>query len=202
MARAIDSLESFYPEDRKVWRNWLQKNYNKSKGIWLIYYKIGKSKPRLPYNDIVEECLCFGWIDGLARKLDDERAMILITPRKPKSVWSYVNKQRLKLLLSSGLMTPAGLEKIEVAKKNGSWDALTASDHAAKTNQIPKDLQNAFKGKSASLANFKAFAPSTRKQFLSWIDSAKTDETRNKRLLQTVLMSEANKKPGSQGFKL
>lgn len=202
MARAIDSLEMVYPEDRKAWRNWLQKNYQQPAGIWLIYYKVGKSKPRLPYNDIVEECLCFGWIDGLARKLDDERSMILITPRKPKSVWSDANKERVKLLLSNGLMTTAGLEKIETAKKNGSWDALTASDEAAKNNQLPQDLQKAFKGKKAALANFKAFASSTRKQFLSWIDSAKTAETRNKRLLQTVLMSEANKKPGAQGFKL
>ena len=202
MARAVDSLEMFYPEDRNAWRSWLQQNYQRSVGIWLVYYKVGKSKPRLPYNDIVEECLCFGWIDGLARKLDDERAMILITPRKPKSVWSDANKERVKLLLSNGLMTPAGLEKIEIAKKNGSWDALTASDEAAKNNQLRKDLQKAFKGKKAALANFKAFSPSTRKQFLSWIDSAKTAETRNKRLLQTVLMSEANKKPGANGFKL
>lgn len=202
MARAIDSLETFYPKDRKAWHSWLQKNHLRSKGIWLVYYKVGKSKPRLPYNDIVEECLCFGWIDGLARKLDDERAMILITPRKPKSVWSAVNKQRVDVLISNGLMMPPGIEKIEIAKQNGSWDALTASDKAVQTNQLPDDLLKAFKGKKTALSNFKAFAPSTRKQFLSWIDSAKTEETRNKRLQQTVLMSEANKKPGSQGFKL
>lgn len=203
MARAIDSLDSFYPKDRKAWRSWLQKNHQKSTGIWLIYYKVGKSKPRrLPYNHIVEECLCFGWIDSLARKLDDERAMILITPRKPKSVWSDVNKQRVEVLIANGLMQPQGLEKIETAKKNGSWDTLTASNHAANTNQLPKDLLQAFKGKKAALTNFKAFAPSTRKQFMFWLDSAKTPETRSKRLLQTVLMSEANRKPGVQGFKL
>ncbi len=202
MARAIDSLDAFYPKDRNAWRNWLQKNHLNSTGIWLIYYKVGKSKPRLPYNDIVEECLCFGWIDSLPRKLDDERSMILITPRKPKSVWSDANKERVRILLQNGLMTAAGLEKIEIAKKNGSWDALTASDQAAKNNELPQDLQKAFKGKKGALANFKAFAPSIRKQFLSWIDSAKTTETRNKRLMQTVLMSEANKKPGAQGFKL
>ncbi|MBY0478364.1 MAG: YdeI/OmpD-associated family protein [Chitinophagaceae bacterium] len=202
MPRAIDSLDAYYPKDRKAWRAWLQENHLQSTGIWLIYYKVGKSKPRLPYNDIVEECLCFGWIDGLARKLDDERSMILITPRKPKSVWSNANKERVNILLSNGLMTPAGLAKIETAKKNGSWDALTASDEAAKNNYLPQDVAKAFKGKKAALANFKAFAPSVRKQFLSWIDSAKTTETRNKRLVQTVLMSEANKKPGAQGFKL
>jgi uncharacterized protein YdeI (YjbR/CyaY-like superfamily) len=202
MARAVDSLSTFYPKDRKAWRSWLQKNYDKSKGIWLIYYKTGKSKPRLPYSEMVEEALCFGWIDSLPRKLDDERSMLMFTPRKPKSVWSDVNKVRIDQLIQNGLMTEAGLAKINAAKLDGSWNTLNASNHAALTNELPKDVLLAFKGKKAALANYKAFAPSIRKQFMYWIESAKTPETRAKRLVQTVLMSEANKKPGLQGFKL
>lgn len=202
MARAIDSYEQFYPRDRKAWRNWLSKNFDKSPGIWLIYYKVGMSKPRLPYDEVVEEALCFGWVDSLPRKLDEERSMLLITPRKPKSVWSDINKERVARLIKNGLMTAPGLEKINIAKENGSWDTLTASNYAADTNELPADLLKQFKGKAAALKNFKAFSPSIRRQFLFWIDSAKTDETRMKRLLQTVLMSEANKKPGPQGFKL
>lgn len=202
MARAIDSYEQFYPKDRKTWRHWLSKNFNQSLGVWLVYYKVGKSKPRLPYDDIVEEALCFGWVDSLPRKLDDERSMLLITPRKPKSVWSDINKERVTRLIANGLMATPGMEKIEIAKKNGSWDTLTASNYAAETNELPDDLLKQFKGKNAALKNFKAFSPSIRKQFMYWIDSAKTDETRIKRLQQTVLMSEANKKPGAQGFKL
>lgn len=202
MARAIDSLQSFYPKDRKAWRNWLQKNHDKSKGIWLIFYKVGKSKPRLPYSEIVEEALCFGWIDSLPRKLDDERSMLLITPRKPKSVWSDVNKGRVERLIKNGLMTNVGLVKIEAAQLDGSWETLNASNHAAHTNELPKDFLLAFKGKKAALTNYKAFSPSIRKQFMFWVDSAKTPETRAKRIAQTLLMSEANKKPGPQGFKL
>ena len=202
MARAVDSLSTFYPKDRKAWRSWLQKNYDKSKGIWLIYYKSGKSKPRLPYSEMVEEALCFGWIDSLPRKLDDERSMLMFTPRKPKSVWSDVNKVRIDQLIQNGLMTEAGLGKINAAKLDGSWNTLNASNYAALTNELPKDVLLAFKGKKAALANYKAFAPSIRKQFMYWIESAKTPETRAKRLVQTVLMSEANKKPGLQGFKL
>lgn len=202
MARAIDSLQSFYPKDRKAWRNWLQKNYDRSQGIWLIYYKVGKSKPRLPYSEMVEEALCFGWIDSLPRKLDDERSMLLFTPRKPKSVWSDINKERVELLIKNGLMTNAGLVKIEAARIDGSWDTLKASNHAANTNQLPNDIMLAFKRKKAALTNYKSFSPSVRKQFMFWIDSAKTPETRAKRIAQTVLMSEANKKPGPQGFKL
>lgn len=202
MARAIDNYEQFYPKDRKAWRHWLSKYYNQFPGIWLVYYKAGKSKPRLPYNDIVEEALCFGWIDSLPRKLDEERSMLLITPRKPKSVWSDSNKERVERLIKNGLMAAPGLEKIKIAKVNGSWDTLTASNYAADNNVLHADLLKLFKGKSTALKNFKAFSPSIRRQFLFWIDSAKTDETKMKRMLQTVLMSEANKKPGPQGFKL
>ena len=202
MARAIDSYKQFYPKDRKTWRHWLSKNFNKSPGIWLVYYKVGKSKPRLPYADMVEEALCFGWIDSLPRKLDDERSMLLITPRKPKSVWSDLNKERVVKLMAEGLMTEHGLKAITIAKQNGSWDTLTEGNKAAETNTLPADLLKAFKGKAVALKNFEAFSPSIRKQFMYWINSAKTEETRNKRLLQTVLMSEANKKPGAHGFKL
>lgn len=202
MARAIDSYEQFYPKDRKAWRNWLSKNFDKSPGIWLIYYKTGKSKPRLPYDEVVEEALCFGWVDSLPRKLDEERSMLLITPRKPKSVWSDINKERIAKLIAAKQMAAPGLQAVEIAKQNGSWNTLNASNYAADTNELPKDLIKAFKGKAAALKNFKAFSPSIRRQFMFWIDSAKTDETRNKRLTQTVLMSEANKKPGPQGFKL
>lgn len=202
MTRAIDSYQQFYPKDRKAWRNWLSRNFDKSPGIWLIYYKKGKSKPRLLYDEMVEEALCYGWIDSLPRKLDEERSMILMTPRKPKSVWSDVNKQRIEKLTAAKLMTSSGINAVEIAKQNGSWDTLSASNYAADTNKLPNDLLKAFKGKTAALKNFKAFSPSIRRQFMFWIESAKTEETRNKRVAQTVLMSEANKKPGAQGFKL
>lgn len=202
MARAIDSLQSYYPKTRKEWRSWLQKNYNNSPGIWLIYYKVGKRQPRLPYDDMVEEALCFGWIDSLPRKLDDERSMLLFTPRKPKSVWSDLNKARAKKLISNRSMTEAGLQKINAAKKDGSWLTLTQSHITANLNQLPEDLLKAFNEKKQALENFKAFSPSVRKQFMFWINSAKTSDTRNKRLQQTVLMSEANKKPGINGFKI
>ena len=202
MATVFDSYEQFYPKDRNAWRSWLKINYNKYPGIWLVYYKVCTSKPRLPYAEMVEEALCFGWIDSLPRKLDDERSMLMFTPRKPKSVWSDLNKVRVERLIKNGLMAAPGLEKIEIAKQNGSWDTLTASNIAATNNELPKDLLNLFTGKKEALANFKAFSPSVRKQFMYWIDSAKTETTRIKRLQQTVLMSEANKKPGAQGFKL
>jgi uncharacterized protein YdeI (YjbR/CyaY-like superfamily) len=190
-----------HPKTRKAWRQWLQKNHAASPGIWMIYYKKESGKARVKYDEAVEEALCFGWIDSLPRKLDEERTMLKFTPRKSKSVWSRLNKTRIENLIKEGLMTEAGLAKIEQAKKNGSWDILTASDNAAENNQLPGELEKALAKNKKAVENFLKFSVSTRRQFLYWIDSAKRPETKDARIKQTVLMAAANKKPGPQGFK-
>lgn len=192
----------FHPLTRKQWRQWLLKHHKAAAGVWFIFYKKESGKPRVSYDDAVEEALCFGWIDSLPRKLDTERSALKFTPRKPKSVWSKLNKSRIEKLIHSKRMTPAGFAAIEQAKKNGSWDALTTSDAQADNNQLPDDLQKALSRDKNAINNFNAFSQSTRKQFLSWIDSAKRPETRSARIQQTFLMAAANKKPGLKGFKL
>lgn len=199
---ASPEYKTFHPKTRNSWRQWLEKNHSSSPGTWLIYYKKESGKPRVSYDESVEEALCFGWIDSLPRKLDEERSMLKFTPRKPKSVWSQLNKTRVEKLIQAKLMMPAGLAAIETAKKNGSWDTLTQSDTAAATNTIPGDLEKLFSKNKKAKEHFLNFSVSIRKQFLSWIDSAKRPETRAARLKQTVLMAAANKKPGIKGFKL
>lgn len=194
--------KSFHPRTRKAWREWLEKNHLKSQGIWMVFYIAASGKSRVPYADAVEEALCFGWIDSLPRKLDAERSMLKFTPRKPKSVWSQLNKQRVAALIRAGQMMPAGLTAIQRAKENGSWETLTVSDQQAATKTIPKDLAVMFENNPKANTNFQAFSTSIRKQFLSWIDSAKRPETRKARLEQTMRMAEANTKPGAQGFKI
>jgi uncharacterized protein YdeI (YjbR/CyaY-like superfamily) len=194
--------KKIHPKTRKAWRQWLQKHHSSSPGIWLIYYKKESGKRKFDYGEAVEEALCFGWIDSLPRKLDDQRTMLKFTPRKPKSVWSQLNKTRIDKLINEGLMTEAGLSKIEQAKKNGSWHILTNSDSHADNNSMPPELLSALSKNKKALENFKAFSIGYRKQFLSWIDSAKRPETRQARINQTLLMAIANKKPGSNGFKL
>ena len=192
----------FHPKSRKQWRQWLEKNHAASPGIWMVYYKKESGMPRVSYAESVEEALCFGWIDSLPRKLDAERTMLKFTPRKPKSVWSQLNKTRIEKLIKEKLMTPAGLRFIERAKLNGSWNALTASDTAAEKNELPADLDRLLSKNKKAKENFIHFSMSIRRQFLSWIDSAKRPETRKTRLQQTLLMAAANRKPGSKGFKL
>ncbi|WP_289501016.1 hypothetical protein [Gloeocapsopsis sp. IPPAS B-1203] len=117
---AIDDLETFQAQDRQQWREWLEKNHDTSSGIWLIYYKVKSGKPSIQYSEAVKEALCFGWIDSKVRSLNEESYMQIFTPRKPKSVWSKLNKQYIEELIEQNLMTEAGLKKIETAKQDGS----------------------------------------------------------------------------------
>lgn len=196
------SYKTTHPKTRIEWRKWLEKNHSSSPGVWMIYYKKETGKREFNMADAVEEALCFGWIDSIAQKLDDERTMQKFTPRKSNSVWSKINKQRIEKLIEQKLMNAAGLSKIEQAKKNGSWDALTSSDFHAENNSLPDDLEKILHKNKKALENFQAFPQGYRKRFLFWIDSAKTPGTRAARIKQTFLMAVANKKPGLKGFKM
>src|SRR5262249_23675301 len=111
---------------RAEWRAWLEQHHTRPEGVWLISCKKGAGKPRVAHEEAVEEALCFGWIDSIQRTLDDERAMLWFAPRKPRTGWSKLNKQRIERLAATGLMALAGLAKIEAAKQDGSWHALDA----------------------------------------------------------------------------
>ncbi|MEQ1675974.1 MAG: hypothetical protein ABL876_04715, partial [Chitinophagaceae bacterium] len=106
---ASPDYKTTHPKNRKQWRQWLEKNHTTSPGVWLIYYKKESGRSRMSYAESVEEALCFGWIDSLPRKLDEHRSALKFTPRKPKSVWSQLNKTRIQKLVQEGLMMPAGL---------------------------------------------------------------------------------------------
>ena len=201
-AMSSAELKTFYAKDRKAWHKWLEKNHTKSPGIWLIYYKKSSGKSRVPYDDAVEEALCFGWIDSTIRTIDEEKYMQRFTPRKPKSGWSGHNKKRVENLIRAGLMTKAGLEKIEIAKKDGSWEILDKIYAPAHLLEIPADLEKAFAKNKKAKTNFENFAVFTKRQFLSWINLAKWPETRKARIKHAVLMCTANKRPNIKGFKL
>ena len=195
-------FKTLYVKTRDAWRKWLEKNHKKSPGIWLIYHKKTSGKPRVPYDDAVEEALCFGWIDSTVKKLDEERFMQRFTPRKSKSGWSGLNKTRIEKVVAAGLMTKAGFQKIEAAKKDGSWESLDEIYAPEDQLMIPADLNKAFSKNKKAKLNFENFPVFTRRQFLYWINSAKRSETKNARIELAVKMCAANKKPGINGFKL
>lgn len=170
-------------------RAWLASHHEQETSIWLVRWKAG-TPHFLSYGDTVDEALCFGWIDSLPRKLDKDRTMTLPSPRKPGSGWSAVNKRKVETLIAAGLMTPAGLAKIEVAKADGSWTAL---DHARQA-ELPDDLVVALAAHPPAAENFQAFPPSTRRAILEWIGLAKRPETRVIRIETTARDAQANRR--------
>src|SRR5262249_16702376 len=179
----LDELERVSVGDRASWRAWLQKHHPRPTGVWLVSFKKVTGKPRVEYDDAVEEALCFGWIDSLVRTLDNERAMQLFTPRKSRSAWSPSNRSRVEKLVAAGLMQAAGLAKIEEAKRDGSWDAYSGAESLA----IPLDLRKAFDaGPSGARPKWDAFSPASRRAILWWVHSAKRPETRARRIAQVV----------------
>ncbi len=182
MAKALDKFERVEVTTRAQWRDWLSVNHEQTDSIWVVTFKKGASQPRVPYDDLVEEALAFGWVDSLPRKLDAERTMLLMSPRKPGSNWSAVNKARIETMTAAGLMHPAGLAKIEQARADGSWTALDAVDRL----EVPADLADAFDQRPGSAEAFAAFPPSTRRGILEWIGNARRPETRAARIAETA----------------
>ena len=186
-----NKADRYYAADRALWRQWLVHNHAASRGVWLVYDKAVAGKRRLSYDDIVDEAVSFGWIDSLTRSLDAERAMLYLSPRKPKSPWSRSNKERVARLVKEGLMTEAGLIIVEAAKRDGSWDVYDAVEQLA----IPSDLEAAFADDKAAGQNFAAFSEANKKPLLRYVASAKRPETRQKRIAQIVHAAAQNKNP-------
>lgn len=178
----------FEPTSRLAWRKWLEQNNSRQESIWLIIAKKGSGLPTLRIDDVVEEALCFGWIDSVPNKVDEQRYKILLSPRKPKSKWSKINKARANRMIKTGLMTDAGIKLIKLAKKTGTWNALEKIDNLI----IPEDLRDAFIKNKKAQTYFEAFPPSTKRGILEWIDNAKTAETRNRRIVETVSLAANN----------
>lgn len=186
-------METIFCKNRDEWRTWLEHNHNLIKEIWLIYYKKHTKKATVVYNEAVEEALCFGWIDSTIKSINEDTYMQKYTPRNDNSMWSLVNKNRVKKLIREKKMTKAGLEKIEAAKKNGKWEKAYMSKDKLK---MPENLVEALKKNPIALTNFENFSPSNRKIYIGWILSAKREETIQKRIDIVVQRSEKNEKPG------
>ena len=170
--------EQIYFVDRKALRTWFTKNHAKVESFCLIYDKTVKGERKLSYDDIVDECLCFGYIDSQPRKISATQAGYYICRRKPKSEWSKRNKIKITDLTKKKLMHAQGLAAVALAKKNGSWNKIDGSEN----HEEPKDFTAALKKNPKLRKYFDGLAPSTRKAFLHRLQSAKTKETREKRL--------------------
>lgn len=188
MTAQTKQLKEVRCKNRAALRKWLEKNYSQKESVWLVLHKKNSTGGTLSYNDAVEEGLCFGWIDSKPNKLDDETYKLLFSPRKPKSVWSKINKAKIEKLMKEGLMHPAGLAVIEIAKQNGSWSAIDAIEDF----KMPAELEKALNKNKTAKKHFEAFPPGVRKQIMQWISLAKLKETKDKRVKETVELAAKN----------
>jgi uncharacterized protein YdeI (YjbR/CyaY-like superfamily) len=185
----LEELAKLPVETRAALRRWLTKNHASATGVWVVTWKKETKKPRIDAAAIAEEALCFGWIDSLPRKLDAERTMLLITPRKPKSNWSKINKDRVAKLEREGLMTEAGRVVVAAAKKSGTWSALDQVENL----EVPPDLEAELRRTGGS-AFFAAFPRSAKRGILEWIGAAKTPATRARRITETATKAAKNER--------
>jgi len=182
------AILEYYASDRQSWRKWLEKNHARAGSVWLIIFKKDSGTPSLVYAEAVEEALCFGWVDSKPNKRDDKSFALYFAARKPKSPWSKINKERIARLIKEKKIHPSGLAKINAAKKDGSWTALDTIEALI----MPDSLAKAFSKNKKALKFFEAFPPSVKKALYQWVQSAKTDATREKRIAETITKAAQN----------
>jgi uncharacterized protein YdeI (YjbR/CyaY-like superfamily) len=182
------TLRTLEVRTRKDWRKWLAEHHASESEIWLVFHKRGSAETSLLYEDAIEEALCFGWVDSLVKRLDDDRYARKFTPRKLDSRWSTLNRQRYKKLEASGLLAAPGLERPPTAR---SGDAPRIA-----ISTIPPYIEEQLKASERAWAYFEQLAPSCRRQYIGWIDSAKRDETKQKRLREAITLLSAGQKLG------
>jgi uncharacterized protein YdeI (YjbR/CyaY-like superfamily) len=183
-------MTTFHPTTRADWRSWLAAHHDRETEIWLVYNKRHTGEPRVEYDDAVEEALCFGWIDSIVRTIDEDRYAQKFTPRKTKSKWSELNKERFARMVREGRMTPAGLAKSPPQEEGGATAKLPAGD------SVPSYIEEALRSNGLAWTNFSNLAPSYRRLYVRWIEDVKKEETRRKRLAEAVGLLEQNKKLG------
>jgi uncharacterized protein YdeI (YjbR/CyaY-like superfamily) len=189
MAEKKLEMKSF--TNRDEWRSWLETNYQDKNEIGLVYFKRDSGIDSVTYDESVEEALCFGWIDGVRKSIDDKKYFIRFTPRKPGSVWSLVNTKRIEQLTAAGKMKPEGLKAVEEAKKSGEWDKAYSLKAG---REIPDDFQEALNKSEAAKAYFEKLSNSDKSSYISHV-SIKTPDKRVERIKKIIELLEKNIKP-------
>lgn len=185
-----DDAPQVHAETREAWRDWLAEHHETATGVWLVSWKKATGRPAVGYDAAVEEALCVGWVDSTGRRLDDERSMLYVAPRKPRSGWSRPNKERVARLDAAGLMRPAGHAAIDTAKANGAWTLLDAVEDLV----VPDDLRAALDAHDGAAGHWEAFPRSAKRALLEWIVQAKRSETRARRVEETAQRAARNER--------
>ncbi len=187
-----DDVERLLAPDAETLRDWLEENHASAQAVWLVYHKKGSGKPSITWTEAVDEALCYGWIDSKIQRIDEESYEQYFTRRKPNSPWSKINKEKVAALEAAGRIQPSGAAAISLAKENGTWSLLDD----AQALIIPEDLEAAFES-ADDLAFFQSLSPSRRRNVLQWIALAKRDDTRARRIAETVDAASRAAVPGN-----
>jgi uncharacterized protein YdeI (YjbR/CyaY-like superfamily) len=187
MKRSLDEAELLYVTNGREWRDWLKRHYKYEKEVWLVYYKKHTGKPRIPYNDAVEEALCFGWIDSTVKSIDEDRYAQRFSPRNPKTPYSQANKERLRALVKQGRVVKGVL--------------ATLGNLAEEQFEIPPDILEAIKSNKKAWKNLQAFSPPYIRIRIAFIDAARNrPQEFTKRLGYFIEMTEKNRQFGFGGI--
>ena len=184
----MKDIEAHYFKNDSEWREWLHDNHDVSSGIHLIFYAVSHKKESMRWEEAVRVALCYGWIDSTVKNIGPGKRRQYFCPRKPKSVWSKVNKDHLKELAARNLMHKSGKAAIKVAKDNGSWTELDDVENGV----IPEDLQKEFDKNKIAFENYQNFTRGQRKSYLYFLKQAKREETRQKRIAEIVSLCRQN----------
>jgi uncharacterized protein YdeI (YjbR/CyaY-like superfamily) len=176
----------FHPADLAAWRAWLEHHHDTERGVWVASWKKAAGRDAVPYEQLVEEAICFGWIDSTVNTLDDDRGLQLMTPRKAKSGWTRLNRRRVAALEADGRMTDAGRAAVAAAQANGWWLLYDSVEDLLE----PPDLAEALDASPAARTTWDRFPPSARKQMLWWVITAAKPETRATRVAKVVSEAE------------
>jgi uncharacterized protein YdeI (YjbR/CyaY-like superfamily) len=188
---ALDDGERVTAVDAAAWRAWLAEHHATSRGAWLLQPRAGNHDPSVGYEDAVRQALCFGWIDGPKKALDDRVVGQWFSPRRPGSGWAATNKVRLAELEAAGLIEDAGRRVVEVAKANGSWTVLDNSEALVE----PPDLARALDATPEARAAWDSFPPSARKTGIAAVDTARRPATRVARIVALVAAAAQGRRP-------
>ena len=179
---------------RSDFRKWLEKNHAKQTELWIVFYKVHTKKKSLRYAEAVEESLCFGWIDGILKRIDDEKHAQRYTPRNPISIWSKVNKERAEKMIEQGKMTDAGLAKIREAKKSGWWE--NAYTTTRRDYEMSPEMKKVLMSDTEAWKNFQNFGKSYQNTYIFFVNYAKREETKKKRMQIVLERAKKNMPPG------
>lgn len=187
-------MKKVYLTNRAEWRAWLAANHDKETEIWLVYNKVGSGVESIPYGESVEEALCYGWIDSIIKKLDETQYVRKFTPRKENSKWSASNIKRVEKMIQAGLMTEYGMRLVKAAKVSGRWEMPVQKPNLEFA--IHPEFAEALRGNKKARETFDGLAPTFQKQYLGWIEVAKRETTRHKRIAESIRLLEQGKKLG------